>query len=90
MKKKVAKKARAGGRRARKPGPEESQFMARLGDAIKRRRVEAEMTGDELGRAIGITGATQFHREAGRVSMPVEDLARYAAALGCKPADLVK
>lgn len=90
MKKKKATKARAGGRRVRKPGPEESRFMVKLGETIKNRRVEVGMTGDELGRAIGITGQTQFHREAGRVSMPVEDLARYAAALGCKPADLVK
>ena len=90
MKKKTAKRSHYGARRPRERGPQETQFMVRLGETIKRLRTEAGMTGDQLARAVNIVGATQFHREAGRVSMPVEDLARYAAALGCKPADLVK
>jgi ribosome-binding protein aMBF1 (putative translation factor) len=82
--------ARPGGKRARERGPEALQLLKRVRTRIKDRRIELQITAAELAAAIDITTSIQFVREAGGLSMPLEDLARYAKALRCKPADLVK
>ena len=83
------KSARRGKRPSRPPGPLERQFLQDLGGNVKQQRFDRGLTADELARQVGLTISTQFDREAGKVSMPAEDIARYAHALTCRPRDLV-
>ena len=64
--------------------------MQGLGKAIKDRRTKLGKTADALAREVALTITPQFDRESGKVSMPVEDLVRYAAALNCLPSDLAR
>ena len=68
----------------------EKKFLQNLGAIIKRRRSSKEITADEAARCLGLTITTQFRRESGVASMPVEDLVRYAIVFGCKPSDLIR
>lgn len=86
---KPGEKARPGGRRQRPLSEKEREFVRNVGASIKAKRFEKQIAGESLGRAIGITGAAQFRRESGDVSFPLEDLHRYAEALGCSPGDLL-
>jgi hypothetical protein len=42
------------------------------------------MTASAVAAALNISLNVQFQREAGKVSMPIAELARYAAVLGSK------
>ncbi len=86
----IAGRAKPGGKRHRERGPEAVKLLKRLGARIKKMRLDRGLTGGEVAAAIGITPPIQFVRESGAISMPVEDLARYAKVLKCKAADLVK
>jgi hypothetical protein len=83
-------RARYGHRKTRSPNDAERHFLAAIGTVIKTKRIMLHITGEALSRLIGVTVGTQFHRESGDVSMPMEEIYRYANALGCKPSDLVK
>jgi DNA-binding XRE family transcriptional regulator len=87
--KRVRKISRPGGRRGRPPADIERKFLQRLGEKIKSLRVDRKLTAAELAAMVGVSAPTHFHREAGRVSMPVEELSRYATALGVKVSELL-
>jgi hypothetical protein len=52
--------------------------------------MEAGITALEASQAVGVQIKAQFEREAGKVSMALVDLIRYAKLLGCKPEDLLR
>ncbi|MGO9111205.1 MAG: helix-turn-helix domain-containing protein [Thermoguttaceae bacterium] len=94
----MAKKAKESGRRVARPGgkrprpvtEQDLAFLVRLGDTLKRRRVDAGVTGAEMATELHLSVSTQFSREAGRLPFPVTDLVKYAKALSCLPSDFVK
>jgi transcriptional regulator with XRE-family HTH domain len=85
----VSTSAQHGFRRKRPLGVAETEFLRNLGQAIKAKRIECGLTGTAMAGLLGITLGLQYRREAGQISMPVEDLARYATSLQCRPVDLV-
>ena len=86
---KAPKVARLGARKPRTPTEAERRFLEQLGASIKAARLARSTTAQRLAEAVGITLAPQYNREAGRVSMPVEDIYRYAIALRISPRDLL-
>lgn len=50
-------------------------------EAVKRRRLELGLTQAELGRRLGVQGATVAETEAGRYEPTLSKLAAYATAL---------
>jgi DNA-binding XRE family transcriptional regulator len=81
--------ARPGGRNAKKLSRNETAFLEGVAAKIKAARIAKKITGYELAAMVDIAGPTQFHRESGRVSFPVEEIARYAKALNVGVRDLL-
>lgn len=88
MAKKTFKKL-TGGKRKRPKTRDELRFLESLGTAIGQARTGAKITGQVVADSISISLPVEYHREAGRASFPVEDLFRYAVAIGCLPSDLI-
>ena len=78
------------GKKSRPLTEQDQAFLKRMGEILKDRRVDADITGAEMATDLNLSSNTQFGREAGRLPFPVTDLVKYATALNCKPSDLVK
>jgi len=75
----------------RKAQPTSSEeFLARIGKRIKAVRKSRGLTVDALARAMDVPLRTQFSRESGSMSMPVEELEHYARVLGCEVGELLE
>jgi transcriptional regulator with XRE-family HTH domain len=61
-----------------------------LGRAIRERREQQRMTQGELADLVGLSRASITNIELGRQSVLVDQLCRFAAALGVPPADLLQ
>jgi len=83
------KTVKAGGRPPKKLSRNETTFLKDVAARMKAARVAKGMTGYELAAAVGIGGPTQFNRESGRTSFPIEEIARYAKILNVPPRDLL-
>lgn len=64
-------------------------FDRAIGELIRLRREGAGLTQADVARAVGLTRASISNIEAGRQRFNVEMLYKLAAALGCKPYDLM-
>jgi DNA-binding XRE family transcriptional regulator len=80
---------RHGGSHEKNLSRSEVVFLKAVAEKIKAARIAKGLTGYELAAMVDIAGPTQFHRESGRVSFPVEMLARYSKALAVPVRDLL-
>lgn len=67
----------------------ESQFLSELGKKIKKIRVNADISLEELSRLSGIYTETLKAIEAGSISVHLMDFVRIAKSLNVSPSTLV-
>lgn len=60
-----------------------------VGALIKQRRVARGLSQQSLGDAVGVSDQSIAHYEKGRAAVVPEMLGKLAAALRCKPKDLL-
>ena len=64
-------------------------FAARIGEAIKARRLEADLSQEALAKWVGTSGAHVCRWEKG-VQMPdLLNLMKLCVHLGCEPSDII-
>lgn len=67
----------------------EMAFDEALGARVKRHRIDAEMTQENLGNEIGKSFIQVSRMESGLVSVSTVDLVRMASVFRCKPSSLI-
>jgi transcriptional regulator with XRE-family HTH domain len=68
--------------------PDTSTFVGQIAAEIRRRREKKKLLVAETAAAAGVPVQTWYHWEQAH-SLPLDRLPAIAAALGCKPRDLV-
>lgn len=69
--------------------PTEQNFNFKLGKAIRRRRRLLDLTQNQVATLVGTTYQTINKWESGATRIPLYKFTLLAAALRCKPADLL-
>jgi transcriptional regulator with XRE-family HTH domain len=68
----------------------DTEIYEALGQTIRARREQTRMTQGELADLVGMSRASVTNIELGRQSVLVDQLCRFAHALGVEPADLLQ
>ena len=64
-------------------------ILKSIGQRLQRLREDRGMRAADVARRMGIAESTEFRREQGACSFPVEDLSLYASLFGVSPKEVL-